>query len=55
MLPGQMSPVAFNKAIARLTNDVIHLQGGPLHIFFNCLCETGNVRQCVHIHAVQWD
>ena len=30
--PSQMSPVAFDEAVARDTNDVGHLQGGPFHL-----------------------
>jgi hypothetical protein len=31
--PGQMSPVSIDEAVARYTNDVGHLEGGPLHLF----------------------
>lgn len=33
MLPGQMLPVAFNEAFARGTDDIGHLQGGPVPLF----------------------
>ena len=31
--PSQMSPVSLDEAVARHTNDVGHLKGGPLHLF----------------------
>jgi hypothetical protein len=34
LLPAQMRSVSLNEAVARGTNDVGHLQGGPFHLFF---------------------
>ncbi len=31
--PGQMSPVSIDEAVARDTDDVGHLKGGPHHLF----------------------
>jgi len=31
--PGQMIPVAFDEAVARCTDDIGHLEGGPAHFF----------------------
>ena len=32
--PCQMVPVSVDEAVARCTNDVGHLEGGPVHLFF---------------------
>ena len=34
LLPAQMGLVAPDEGVARCTNDVGHLQGGPIHLFF---------------------
>jgi hypothetical protein len=34
LLPAEMGSVTFNKALARGTNDIGHLQGGSFHRFF---------------------
>ena len=34
LLPAQVRPVSFDEALARGTDDVGHLQGGPFHLFF---------------------
>ena len=34
LLPAQMGSVTSDEAVARRTDDVGHLQGGPLHLFF---------------------
>jgi len=34
LLPAQMGLVSPDEAVARGTDDVGHLQGGPLHLFF---------------------
>jgi hypothetical protein len=35
--PGQMSSIPFDEAVAGETNDIGHLQGGPLHLFSSFL------------------
>ena len=34
LLPAQMRPVSFDEALARATDNVGHLQGGPFHLLF---------------------
>jgi len=34
LLPAKMRPVSFDEALARATDDIGHLEGGSVHLFF---------------------
>jgi hypothetical protein len=56
--PCQMAPVSVDEAVARRTNDVGHLEGGPIHLLFlvglrraasgplNCMSSIGLATAC---------